>query len=253
MSVAVTVTSRPGSIVEIIGELPAEEFESHRAVALLRLKKNIVVPGFRSDHAPEAVLRNTIGPEKILVTMAKIALDQLYPQIIAEHKLDVIGRPTLSIMKLADRNPLGFKLTMTVLPQIKLPDYRAIARAVNQQSPETTDPKNRDKQRLQLMKQLVEAGGVTVPDILVQAEKERLTEADLRGDWEKLAAERVATSLILDAIRREEKLTLPESELEATVEELTRAYPKVSQAALTAYARDRLENELVLQFLEKQV
>jgi trigger factor len=42
----------------------------------------------------------------------------------------VIGRPQVSITKLAPGNPLGFTIHSAVLPEVTLPDYRSIAQEV---------------------------------------------------------------------------------------------------------------------------
>ncbi len=60
--------------------------------------------------------------------MAEMALSEHYPKIIDEEKIDVISRPEISITKIARNNPLGFKIRTSVLPEVKLPDYKAIAK-----------------------------------------------------------------------------------------------------------------------------
>ena len=41
--------------------------------------------------------------------MAIIAMEKAYPKIIAEYKIRAIGRPEISITKMEENNPLGFK------------------------------------------------------------------------------------------------------------------------------------------------
>ena len=59
-----------------------------------------------------------------------MALNEHYPKIIEEEKIDAISRPEISITKLARKNPLGFKIKTAVLPEIKLPDYKNIAKDI---------------------------------------------------------------------------------------------------------------------------
>lgn len=130
MSISVTVTRLPDSEVEIIGELPAERWEKHRAHAVRHLGEEVRVDGFRPGHVPEEVLIREVGEFALLEHMAEDAIREAYPEIIAAEGLDLIGRPAISIEKLAKGNPLGFKIRSAVMPALTLPDYRALARAV---------------------------------------------------------------------------------------------------------------------------
>ena len=127
----IEVKNLPHSTVEIRGELPAEIFESFRGPALLALGQEAKLPGFRPGHVPDDVLVREIGEEKVLYRMAKLALNQHYPKLLAEHQLDALGRPSISLTKIAAGNPLGFVISTAVHPEITLSDYRALAAKVN--------------------------------------------------------------------------------------------------------------------------
>ena len=122
-----TVKKLPRSIVEIEGELEAEVFESYLDKALKKLGEQVEVPGFRKGKVPENILMSQLPESKILEEMAELALADHYPKIIEEHKIDAISRPEVAITKLARKNPLGFKILTSVLPEIKLPDYKKLA------------------------------------------------------------------------------------------------------------------------------
>ncbi len=117
----------PKSEIEIIGTIPAEDFEKFRAGATKHVAEHVKLPGFRPGHVPERMLATTMGEMPILEEMAERALDEHYPKILLENKIDAIGRPTITITKLAVNNPFGFKIQVAVLPEIMLPDYKKIA------------------------------------------------------------------------------------------------------------------------------
>ena len=119
------------STVEIRGELPTEIFESFREPALHALGQETKLPGFRPGHVPYDVLTREIGEEKVLYRMAELALNQHYPKLLAENKIDALGRPSISLTKIAAGNPLGFIVTTAIHPKIVLPDYRALATEAN--------------------------------------------------------------------------------------------------------------------------
>ncbi len=126
----ITVKKLPKSEIEIEGELEANNFEDYFNQALKLLGKNLKLDGFRKGKIPENVLLQNIPEIRILEEMANLALNEHYPKIITEEKIDAIGRPEISITKLARKNPLGFKIKTAVLPEIKLSDYKKLAKDI---------------------------------------------------------------------------------------------------------------------------
>ncbi len=126
----IKITKLPKSEVEIEGELEADIFETYFSKAVKRVGENVKIDGFREGKVPESVLLSKIPESQILEEMAELALNEHYPKIIEENKIDAISRPEISILKLARNNPLGFKIKTAVLPEIKLPDYKKIAKDI---------------------------------------------------------------------------------------------------------------------------
>jgi trigger factor len=126
----ITLKKLPKSELEIEGELDADVFEKYFEAAVKKVGENVEIDGFRKGKIPESVLISNVGEMRILEEMAELALAEHYPKIIEEEKIDAIGRPEISITKLARKNPLGFKIKTAVLPQIELPDYKDIAKGI---------------------------------------------------------------------------------------------------------------------------
>lgn len=126
----------PNSEVEIEGELHADAFEAYFAKALKNIGANVELDGFRKGKVPESVLLSKIPENHILEEMAQIAINEHYPKILESEKIDAISRPEISIIKLARKNPLEFKIKTAVLPEIKLPDYKKIAKEITDSATE---------------------------------------------------------------------------------------------------------------------
>lgn len=152
----ITIEKKPGSLVVLTGELPFEDLEKHRASAVAEIAKNIEIDGFRKGHVPENILIQKVGEMALLNEMAERALSRAYPEMVAHHELDVIGYPQIGITKLAKGNPLGFTITVAVVPEITLPDYTKIAKEINKEkeSKEVTDTEV-DKQVEDILRQKV--------------------------------------------------------------------------------------------------
>lgn len=116
----------PKSEILIEGEITEESVLKHKAEVIKKLQKNAEIPGFRKGHVPEKILIERAGEMTILSEAAEEALNETYPSIIESEKLFVLGNPTVAITKLAPGNPLGFKITVAVIPEFTLPDYKKI-------------------------------------------------------------------------------------------------------------------------------
>ncbi len=271
----------PTSEVEISGELPAPEFGKFRGVAISHLNERAKIDGFRLGKAPESVLVKHIGEEKVLMEMAELALQELYPKIVDEQKIDAIGRPEITITKLAKDNPLGFKIKTAVAPEVKLPNYAVIAKEVNAQPSEIVageekEYKARDKKRLTMIEGIIAGSTIVLPPILIESELDRMmaelqadiervglkfddylthlkkTAAEMRETWRGEAEKRIKTSLILDQIATTEKLEPKSEEVETETKRLLAHYPKVPPERIALHVKSMLKNEEVWKFLENK-
>lgn len=127
----VTITDLPASRVKIEGEISAEEFAAARPEAIRHLGEHASIPGFRKGKIPESVLLARIGEDAILGEMVEVAINRAYPSIIIANKLDVIGRPELTVKSMAIGSPLAFSIENDIFPKFALTDYKAIAKVAN--------------------------------------------------------------------------------------------------------------------------
>ncbi len=118
--------------LEISAELEVEVFNGYHDKALKALGQDVQIDGFRPGHIPEKVLVEQLGEEKVLWEMAQQAIADYYPVILQEHKIFAIGQPQVTITKIAKDNPLGFKIKTAIIPEIKIGDYKKIARGLSE-------------------------------------------------------------------------------------------------------------------------
>jgi FKBP-type peptidyl-prolyl cis-trans isomerase (trigger factor) len=120
----------PDSEALITGEISLPFLVECRKEAVKNLNENASLPGFRPGHIPEDVLVKNIGEMRILEEAAEIAIAKEYSEIITDAKIDAIGRPHISITKLAPGVPLEYKIEVAVRPEFTLPDYKKIVSKV---------------------------------------------------------------------------------------------------------------------------
>lgn len=122
------ITKLDKSRVEIKSSVSGKDFDGYKSKALASLGKRIKVDGFREGNVPDKVLEAKIGSAGLLDEMAQLAIMDAYPKILADEKIDAIGLPQIQITKIAMGNDLEFTITTAVVPEIKLGDYKKIAK-----------------------------------------------------------------------------------------------------------------------------
>ena len=157
-----TIKKLPKSQVQIEVSLPHETFNTYRAKALKHIGGHLEVTGFRKGKAPEHIVEKNIKPMSLLEEMAEHAIGEHLPKIFVEEKLDAIGRPRITITKLAQDNPLEFTAIVDVFPEITLSDYKKIAGKVN-----------KDKKAVEVTDEQLNNAIIELKKARAQAEKER--------------------------------------------------------------------------------
>lgn len=117
----------PKSQLEIEFEITAEEFGHHVSHALSHLKEHVKMDGFRKGQVPEKLAKEQIGQETLLMEAGELAVKDAYSKYVIENKIEPIGEPDVQIIKIAEGNPFQFKVIITILPEVELPDYKEIA------------------------------------------------------------------------------------------------------------------------------
>jgi len=112
--------------LEIKVELEAVEFDQIFFEAIQELGKKINLPGFRPGQAPLDLVERNIGQARILEAAADKAIARTLSEIIQKEKIVFINQPKIDILKLAKGNPLVFIAIFTLLPKVKLGDYKKI-------------------------------------------------------------------------------------------------------------------------------
>ena len=168
------------SEIEIAGEISAGDFMFEKDPALKEMTRNLDIKGFRKGKIPEDIILKNVNQRAILERMAVMALEKKYPEIIKKNKIKPIGRPEIIITKMAENNPLGFKIKTAVMPEIKLSDYKNIAGNIAREKKENINAndkeiiKEREKTRIKILDKIIESAKLEVPNILIEEEKGKM-------------------------------------------------------------------------------
>ncbi len=281
-----TVQKLNSSQLELKIEIPAEEFKSFMEKAILNLGQDIEVEGFRKGKAPKEVIEKKTGQEKILQTAAQECIRENYIKAIKEQNLEPLGQPEIEILKLAPGNSFEFKAKISILPEIKLPDYKKIASQVKKREVKVNDEEiarlkqekervEKERLRNEILEKIAEESQIDTPQVLIESEQKRMmenikqqvpqmlhisfeeylkkiqkTEKDLLDSFLEEAKKRVKNSLVLREIERKEDVKVDEKELEAEMQKISQMNSALDKNQLKEYGESVLKNEKILQLLE---
>jgi trigger factor len=124
-----SVKKLANSRVEIFFKIPREEFEKFRGKAILKFGQELKIEGFRLGKAPKEVIEKEIGEVRILEEAVRELLEENYPKLVSENKIDPLTQPEVEVLPPANsiNGGVEFKASLFVFPEIKLPDYKKIA------------------------------------------------------------------------------------------------------------------------------
>jgi trigger factor len=113
------------SQIELTVELSVEEFRPYIKRGAEKVSREVKIEGFRPGKVPYEVLKQKIGEMTILEEAARIAVNKTIEVAIKENVTrQLIGQPQIDITKIAPNNPLEYKVTLAIVPEVKLGDYK---------------------------------------------------------------------------------------------------------------------------------
>jgi len=125
-------------------EITAEEFDNYYAQALTEIAKEVELPGFRKGKAPEKMVEEKLRLSTVLSEAAEHAIRDNWIKILKEGNTEAVSQPRVEIVKIAKGNPFLFNAEFEVLPEIKLPDLKAINKAIKREAIKVEDKEIED-------------------------------------------------------------------------------------------------------------
>jgi trigger factor len=104
-------------------EMEPAEVEKSLAKSYHRLVKKTNIPGFRKGKAPRPVFERYIGKESLFEDTLNSLLPEAYEEAIKEQKIEAYAQPHIEVTQ---TDPLIFKVTVPLVPEVKIGDYHRI-------------------------------------------------------------------------------------------------------------------------------
>jgi len=120
---SVNVERKPGSLVSLRVEAPADEVAAAVSASLRRLASRVRVPGFRPGKAPGPIVERAVGWDAVRQETVEHLVPDLYRRAVDQAGIEPVGDPELAVDDVERDRPLIFTATVTVKPEVTLGDY----------------------------------------------------------------------------------------------------------------------------------
>ncbi len=220
------ITERlPKSQVGMNIEVPAEVVDATYERVLSRLASRAKIEGFRPGRAPRALVEARLGPAALREEVVETMVPDVIRQALDKESIDPIDNPDVEVLELERGRPAKLKATISVMPEVTLPDAATLKVEPPDHSHEVTDEmleRRLDDLREPMaeitpVEREVRAGDIAVIDIevevdgkIIESESRKSTEAEVKEGvlLPELAAVLPGT---FAGETREAKVTFPES------------------------------------------
>jgi len=122
----VEINKLPKNQVELTIEVSVFELQPFLINASAKISKEMDIPGFRPGKVPYDLVKDKIGEQVIYEEALEQIIKKTYPQAVLDNKLETVGQPKISVLKLAPGNPLVYKAEVSLLPKIQIGEYKKI-------------------------------------------------------------------------------------------------------------------------------
>ena len=108
---------------EISVEIPAAEVARETEVQIQRYQKSARLPGFRSGHVPASIIKQRFG-DSLKNDVAEALIPKYFRREAEKLGLIPVSQPRVTDLHMHDGEPLTFKASFEVLPEIQVEGYK---------------------------------------------------------------------------------------------------------------------------------
>jgi trigger factor len=108
---------------EIFVEIPASEVTRETESQIRRYQKSARLPGFRAGHVPPSIIRQRFG-DGLKNDVVEALVPRYFRKEAEKQGLIPVSQPQVTDLHIHDGEPLKFKATFEVLPEIKVEGYK---------------------------------------------------------------------------------------------------------------------------------
>lgn len=236
------LTREENGTIKLTITIPSQEVSKTWEEITNEAIKTVEIPGFRAGKAPRKLLIEKLDQNKIREEVLRKLLPEYYLGAVTEHKIKPIINPKIHIEKIEDGKDWQFTALTSEVPLVTLGDYKESIKKLTAKSKIIVPGKEEKKPAFEeIVKVMLENVKVTIPQILIEQEVDRLlsqlldevkklgltldqylsssgkTAENLRREYREKAAYDIKIEFVLQKIAEVEKITVEEKEIEEAI------------------------------------
>lgn len=278
------LTWLPKKTFEIITRIPWTEVSETQNKVVQEAGKNLEIKGFRKGNAPEKMIREALGSQKILELTLQRLLPDYFQKATNEFQIHPIVNPRIKLLSAKEGEDWQIKFTSCVEPEVNLNGYKeeikkeAAAKAIwtpekGKEEPATKETEDKDQKLNRALEWLIKNVKVEICDLLKEEEVNRKlanlldqiqkmgltldqylastgrTVEQLREEYTRQAEENLALEFILSKIADEEKIEIKPEELDKLISEAKTEEEKKALQSQSYLLATLLRRQKTLDFL----
>jgi len=278
------LTWLPKKAFEITVTIPWEEISQAQNQIIQTAGKNLEIKGFRKGNAPEKLVREALGPQKLIELSLQKLLPDYFQKAIEEFKIRPIVTPRIELVSAKENEDWQVKFTACVEPEVNLNNYKeeikkeSLAKAIwtpekSSSSAKTKKEEDKDQKLNRVLEWLIKNVKVEICDLLKDEEVNRKlanlldqiqkmgltldqylastgrTVEQLREEYARQAEENLTLEFVLSKIADEEKIEVKPEEIEKVIAETKTEDEKKALQSQSYLLATLLRRQKTLDFL----
>lgn len=139
------VEKKPKSTIELTVTIPKAKVKETYDEIFKEVAKNADIKGFRKGQAPEDVVKQNTDTSAVQSEVINKLLQTSYPQALKENHIQPVSNPKVEIKEFDIEKDLEFTATVAVQPEIKIGDYKAELKKIQEKRSEELKELNAEK------------------------------------------------------------------------------------------------------------
>lgn len=236
------LTKTPDGTITLSITLPKADVKKAWEEEVNRAVENAELPGFRKGKAPRSMVEERLDKMHLQEDVLRKLLPEAYAKAAEEHKLKPVMSPKVHVEKLDEGEDWVFTATTCEMPVVALDGYKEAVKKITAKSKIVVPGKEQEGVNMdELIDALLKTVKITVPQVLTEAEVERLlsqlldevkslglsldqylssthkTIDQLKKEYEERANKDIQFEFALQKIADEEKITVDPKEIEEAI------------------------------------
>ena len=122
----VEIVDVSGCKKDLLVEVPQEQVDQEIERLAQEYARRVKVPGFRPGKIPLSIIKQRFADE-LRTEATQDLISRSWDEAVSKHDLHPLTKPAVELLEANPGNPLKFKLSFEVLPELELHDYKGVS------------------------------------------------------------------------------------------------------------------------------